>query len=87
MASHLCHDSSMSSQHADPALTVRPPAAVTAQAQAALKARDLKMRAFVTACLQAFNTDPDGFLDGLATHWPADKPRGRPPRATGIPDA
>ncbi|MFI6771171.1 hypothetical protein [Streptomyces sp. NPDC050355] len=72
----------MSSQHRDPPLTVRPPADLKAEAQAALAARDLEVRAFVVACLNALVADPDQFLSELGTHWPERKPRGRPPKAT-----
>jgi hypothetical protein len=68
------------SQHADPALTVRPPAEVKAQAEEILKAQGVQMRAFVVACLKALAADPEAFLAGLAGHWPAPKGRGRPPR-------
>ncbi|MTD57176.1 hypothetical protein [Amycolatopsis pithecellobii] len=71
----------MGSQHADPALTVRPPAEVKDRADAVLKERGLPMRGFVVACLAALADDPDAFLAHLAKHWPAEKPRGRP-RAT-----
>jgi hypothetical protein len=73
------HDSFMSSQHRDPALTVRPPADLKAAAQEALRGRE--MQAFVVACLTALTADPDGFLARLEDHWPARKPLGRPRRS------
>ena len=80
VASHYVMILYMSSQHADQALTVRPPAEVTEQAKAILGDRNLEIRSFVTACLAALAADPDGFLEGLTNHWPPEKPRGRPPR-------
>ncbi len=68
----------MSSQHADAALTVRPPADVKGAAQEALAVRDREMRAFVVACLTALAADPDRLLDLLGPYWPARKRRGRP---------
>ncbi|MHA4818768.1 hypothetical protein ACXZ65_30975 [Streptomyces aculeolatus] len=38
------------------------------------------MRAFVVACLAALVADPDRFLAQLDSHWPEQKPRGRPRR-------
>ena len=71
----------VTSQHADPeALTVRPGAKVKAAASKVLSDRELEMRAFIVACLAALAADPDRFLATLAPHWPAPKPRGRPPR-------
>ena len=70
----------MSSQHRDPPLTVRPPADLKAEAQAALTARELELQAFVVACLAAVASDPDTFIESLGAHWPEKKPRGRPPR-------
>lgn len=70
-----------SNRHLDPALTVRPPAQVKADAQAVLRERGLEMRAFVTACLVAVAADPDRMLQQLAAHWPDDKPKGRPRRS------
>lgn len=72
-----------SSRHRDPGLTVRPPAAVKAAAQRELAQRGRETKAFVVACLNALISDPDGFLEHLAEHWPADTPRGRPRKATG----
>lgn len=69
----------MSSRHADPALTVRPPAELTAKAKQLLGSRSRQMRGFITACLAALNANPDAFLAQLAEYWPAEKPRGRPP--------
>lgn len=66
----------MSSQHRDPALTIRPPAELKAAAQTALAGRE--MRGFVVACLSALVSDPQGFLAQLEGHWPEKKPRGRP---------
>ncbi|WP_018588935.1 hypothetical protein [Salinispora arenicola] len=68
----------MGSQHADPALTVRPPKEIQSAAKAVLDARGREMRAFVTACLAAVAAEPDEVLAMLASHWPAPKPRGRP---------
>ncbi|MEU6965109.1 hypothetical protein [Streptomyces chrestomyceticus] len=73
----------MSSQHRDPAMTVRPPAALKAAAETALG--DREMRAFVVACLAALVADPDRFLAQLDEHWPEEKPRGRPRRTPGGP--
>lgn len=72
----------MSSNHADPPLTVRPPGELKAAASDELDSRGLHMRSFVVACLAALRADPDGFLRLLTPHWPADKPRGRPRRRT-----
>jgi hypothetical protein len=72
----------MGSQHADPALTVRPPAEVKDRADAVLKERGLEMRGFVVACLAALADDPDALLAHLGKHWPAEKPRGRPRRSS-----
>lgn len=71
----------MSSQHADPQLNVRPPAAVMEQAKQHLAGHGREVRGFVVACLGALNANPDAFLAQLAEYWPADKPRGRPRRA------
>ncbi|MFI8932550.1 hypothetical protein ACIG3E_33420 [Streptomyces sp. NPDC053474] len=72
----------MSSQHREPAMTVRPPAHLKAAAQAALGGRE--MTAFVVACLTALVANPADFLAQLDQHWPKEKPRGRPRRT---PDA
>lgn len=80
MASHFGDDGIVSSQHAEPSLNVRAPAAVLDQARAQLHARNLEMRAFVVACLIALDADPDRMLVTLAEHWPAPKPVGRPRR-------
>ncbi|MGP3990800.1 hypothetical protein [Streptomyces sp. 3N207] len=72
----------MSSQHRDPALTVRPPADLKEAAQSALSARDIEIRAFVVACLKALVANPDQFLKVLTGHWPEKKPRGRPRRSS-----
>ncbi|WJV51751.1 hypothetical protein [Streptomyces flavofungini] len=74
----------MSDRHRNPPLTVRPPAALKADAQKKLKDRNRETQAFVIACLNALAADPDGFLDRLAEHWPKDTPRGRP-RRTAAP--
>jgi hypothetical protein len=68
----------VSSQHADPAMTVRPPADVREKAVNLLARRQREMQAFIVACLGAFNADPDGFLEVVLPHWPAPKPLGRP---------
>lgn len=78
VASHHAKIRAMPSQHADPQLNVRPPAAVTNEAKAILEARGREIRSFVVACLSALNADPDTFLELLDEHWPAAKPRGRP---------
>lgn len=70
----------MSNQHADPALTVRPPAGVKTAAQAVLRAHDRDMRAFITACLTAVATDSDTMFAALAAYWPPPKRLGRPRR-------
>lgn len=69
-------------RHKDPGLTVRPDAALKQQATQALSDRDREMKAFVVACLNALVTDPDGFLEQLKEHWPAERPRGRPRNTT-----
>ncbi|GHE51097.1 hypothetical protein [Streptomyces capitiformicae] len=69
-------------RHRDPGLTVRPGADLKQQATQALSDRDREMQGFVVACLTALVADPDGFLERLAEHWPAEKPRGRPRKAT-----
>ncbi|MEV5784564.1 hypothetical protein AB0L42_26675 [Streptomyces sp. NPDC052287] len=74
-----------SSRHRDPALTVRPNAALKAAAQDALGQRGRETKAFVVACLNALVADPDAFLEHLAEHWPAESRRGRPPRKTPAP--
>lgn len=68
----------MSSQHADPALTVRLTGALKAQAQTVLDERHREMRGFVVACFTALTAAPDEFLAQLDPHWPDRKPRGRP---------
>jgi hypothetical protein len=68
----------MGSQHADPALTVRPPAKVKTSAEEVLEARGLEMRAFVVACLATLAAEPDVLLDLIGKRWPEPKPRGRP---------
>jgi predicted GIY-YIG superfamily endonuclease len=70
------------SRHANPGLTTRPPQGVQTVAKAALAERGREMEAFITACLTAFNANPDRFLADLARHWPEPRPRGRPKRAT-----
>lgn len=70
----------MASQHADPQLNVRPPAAVMEQAKDTLQEHGREIRGFVAACLAALNADPDTFLAQLAEHWPPEKRRGRPRR-------
>lgn len=67
-----------SSQHSNPALTVRPERPVKAGATAVLSDRGLEMEAFITACLVALADDPDRFLAALRPYWPPVKPRGRP---------
>jgi hypothetical protein len=68
----------VSSQHADPALTVRPGAQVKDAASRVLSERHLEMQAFIVACLIALAVDPDLFLATVRPHWPPAKPRGRP---------
>ena len=68
----------MSSQHRDPALTVRPPAALRQAAARELEERNLEVQAFVVACFKALVADPEAFLGELTAHWPDKKPRGRP---------
>jgi hypothetical protein len=75
----------VSSSHADPQLNVRPPADLKAKAHAALVQRRRGLRGFVVACLSALVADPDGFLEGLAAHWPAEKPRGNPRHSPAPP--
>ncbi|MEU9072382.1 hypothetical protein AB0D60_36535 [Streptomyces sp. NPDC048306] len=43
------------------------------------------MQGFLVACLNALVANPDGFLEQLTGHWPAEKPRGRPRKATSPP--
>lgn len=43
------------------------------------------MQGFLVACLNALVANPDGFLEQLKEHWPAEKPRGRPRKATSPP--
>ena len=81
MASHYAMILSMSSQHRDPPLNVRPPTADRTAATDALTERGKDMTGFVTACLRALAANPDRLLRQLAPHWPEPKPRGRPPRA------
>ncbi|MFG2681285.1 hypothetical protein [Streptomyces sp. NPDC048392] len=69
-------------RHRDPVLNVRPDATLKAQATQALSARNQEMQGFLVACLNALVADPDGFLEQLREHWPAEKPRGRPRKAT-----
>ncbi|WP_406490575.1 hypothetical protein OHB06_00855 [Streptomyces sp. NBC_01604] len=71
-----------SDRHRDPRLTVRPDTDLKQQATQALSDRDREMQGFVVACLNALVVDPDGFLERLKEHWPAEKPRGRPRKAT-----
>jgi hypothetical protein len=59
-------------------MTVRPGEALKQQATQALNSRGREMQGFVVACLNALIADPDGFLEQLNGHWPAEKPRGRP---------
>lgn len=75
----------MTDRHRDPGLTVRPPAALKTDAQRELTARNRETKAFVVACLNALVADPDGFLEQLAGHWPAETPRGRPPKTAPPP--
>ncbi|MFJ4931616.1 hypothetical protein [Streptomyces sp. NPDC088736] len=75
-----------SSRHRDPGLTVRPPAALKTAAQEQLGQRGRETKAFVVACLNALVADPDGFLENLAEHWPAETRRGRPPKETPAPE-
>ncbi len=76
----------MGSQHADPALTVRPSAEVKSRADTVLKERGLEMRGFVVACLAALAAEPEPLLATLKQHWPAEKPRGRPRRSPDAPE-
>lgn len=71
----------MSSQHREPALTVRPPADLRQAATRELNERNLEVQAFVVACFKALVADPERFLEGLTAHWPEKKPRGRPRKA------
>ncbi|MFF4787889.1 hypothetical protein ACFY3E_42060 [Streptomyces griseorubiginosus] len=71
----------MSSQHRDPALTIRPPADLRQAVTGQLNERNLEVQAFVVACFNALMADPDGFLGDLSEHWPDKKPRGRPRKA------
>src|SRR5205807_1493378 len=74
VACHLCYTDrlkvaihyvmilSMSSQHAEPAITVRAPKDLSDEAKDVLKARGRTMRAFVVACLTRLTTDSGNFL-------------------------
>jgi hypothetical protein len=73
----------MNSQHADPALTVRPDVQVKDAASRVLSEHGLQMQAFIVACLTALAEDPEPFLATLRPHWPPVKPRGRPRRGQG----
>ncbi|MEU8718237.1 hypothetical protein [Streptomyces sp. NPDC048663] len=68
----------MSSQHREPALTIRPPADLRKAVSGELNERNLEVQAFVVACFNALLADPEGFLGELSEHWPDKKPRGRP---------
>jgi hypothetical protein len=70
-------------RHAEPGFTVRPPAALRAEAQAVLAHHDRQILGFVVACMRALVNDPERFLGLLDEHWPPPKPRGRPPRESG----
>ncbi|MEU0947528.1 hypothetical protein ABZ379_33240 [Streptomyces canus] len=72
-------------RHRDPVLNVRPEATLKAQATQALSERDREMQGFVVACLNALVAEPDGFLERLKEHWPAEKPRGRPRKSASPP--
>jgi hypothetical protein len=56
----------MSSQHAEPTLTVRVPQDAKDAAQQLLKDRGLDLRAFVVANLSALPAEPDAVLKRLA---------------------
>lgn len=71
----------MADRHRDPQLNVRPPTELRTDAQQLLEDRGLEMKGFVVACLTALTADPDQVLEWLRPHWPAPKPRGRPPKA------
>lgn len=77
----------VSSNHADPPLTVRPPAEVLAATKDILDTHGHEIRGFVVACMNALGAEPDAFLAQLAEHWPAPKPRGRPPKAAADGEA
>jgi hypothetical protein len=68
------------SQHKDPAMTVRVPSGLKADARHTLAARGLELRAFVVACLTALRTHPEQVLALVEPYWPDPKPRGRPRR-------
>jgi len=98
VACHLCYTDrlkvaihyvmilSMSSQHAEPAITVRAPKDLSDEAKDVLKARGRTMRAFVVACLTRLTTDSGNFLALLDDDWPPEKPRGRPRQTPTEPD-
>lgn len=77
-----CDTDRVTSQHRDPALTVRPDPAVRAAGQAALDTRSRGLQAFITACLACLAADPDRMLALLDPYWPPTKKPGRPPRKT-----
>lgn len=68
----------MSSQHANPALTVRPDPTIRAAGQAVLTERNLGLQAFIAAALAALAENPDRLLEVLTPHWPEQRKRGRP---------
>lgn len=63
----------------DPTMTVGIPTELKASVQQELSQRDRELAAFVIACLNDLESDPDDFLEFLAPHWPEQKRPGRPP--------
>lgn len=74
----------MSNEHADPPLTVRPPAVVLDATKTALNERGLDMRGLVVAALSEFADDPDRVVARLARRWPPSKLRGQPRPVAGV---
>lgn len=70
----------MSSQHRDPALTIRPPADVVARAREVLAEHGWELKEWATAALTDLGERPAEVLAELTPHRPPAAPRGRPPR-------
>ncbi|MBA8827757.1 hypothetical protein FHX42_005164 [Saccharopolyspora lacisalsi] len=76
----------MSSQHRDPAITLRVSREIHDAAAARLDELGRTKSAFVQACMTALVADPDTVLPLLEPHWPEPKRWGRPRRSAGSPD-
>jgi hypothetical protein len=68
----------MVSEHADPAITVRPPIEIQQTAKALLRDHGFQMLEFVVAMLTALTKETDQVLALAQRHRPPAKPRGRP---------